>query len=239
MARFIVAGIQRTGTNLVRTLLNSHPDILCLGEAFDRKNKEDLGYPRYCASSLNKRIRQYVFKRKQIYQYLEQLYEQPYSAIGLKFMFSQARRTKTVIEYTYAHRIRVIQVRRQNLLRTFISRKLAKTRKIYHSKQDVPVIRISLNVDSLIRNLDRISREAQGWRKIIKELECHEVIYENLSTEFMSECQKMLFFLNVNESTALSTQFRKVTPNRMEEFIDNYYDIVKILKGTKYNQYLD
>lgn len=85
---FVVTGIQRTGTTLVRTTLDSHPDILCAGETFQTgfeplRGKFRLfgpyrmtgnGFFVYSAASLPRQLRSVLAKPGLIDEYLDHFY---------------------------------------------------------------------------------------------------------------------------------------------------------------------
>ena len=126
VTRFIVLGTQRAGTTLVRTCLDSHPAIRCIGETFDIAYAGELGYRAWCSSSPIRRMRHRLDRGRLVSAYLDELFGQPgYRAIGLKYMYNHTKLFERLVPYVLEHRVRVIHVVRENALKTFVSRAAA------------------------------------------------------------------------------------------------------------------
>ena len=95
--RFVILGVQRTGTILLMGLLDSHPEIACTGELF--QHKTDLvphsvpRYRLYVTSSLKARVLHLAARRQSIQNYLDNVFTIPDApAVGFKLMLDQAHR---------------------------------------------------------------------------------------------------------------------------------------------------
>ncbi|MCG8588977.1 MAG: sulfotransferase, partial [Proteobacteria bacterium] len=83
MKKFVIVGVQRTGTNLVQSLLDSHSAICCLNEVFllgtrrGRRYEGPLGYPHYRERSWRRRLGHRLWRTRQVRAYLDSLYATP------------------------------------------------------------------------------------------------------------------------------------------------------------------
>lgn len=237
--RFVVAGIQRTGTNYIRTLLDSHPDVLCIGEAFLDWYREPLGYPRFRRSGWRRRVGHWLHRRRQLTEYLDGLYGMPgLRAIGFKLMHTQLIQYPAVGDYLTTRRPKVMHVVRNNVLRTLVSRKLARARNLYHSREAVPPASIRLEPSSLIRELEAIDTEAAAWEGFLRGLEVLRVEYESMLEEPVAECRRMLGFLGVDADAELASPFQRVTSGGLEDLLENYDEVVERVGGTRYDHCL-
>ena len=119
MTKFVVFGLQRTGTTWVVSLLQSHPGILSLGEIFSQKeNKLKVGIPSYklYLKQLSPGIVDGAPQHKNmITPYLDTIFSKKgYDAIGFKLMLNQITKYQKVMEYLKENRFKAILVNRES-----------------------------------------------------------------------------------------------------------------------------
>ncbi len=237
MQPFVTVGIQRTGTTLLVTSLDSHPDIMCHGDTFlsDRKAH----YECYRNFSWKRRLGHYLDRRRQMRCYLTDFYMTPgYAAIGFKLMQSQARRYPMVWEYLREQEVKVIRVVRCNQLKILVSRILSKRTGIPHSTSRFCPPRLHLPTWNLKRRLDSITRENERWSILLADVEFLPVVYERVLCDRQAEFRRILEFLRVDSNVALHSPYQKIAPNRLPDIIENYADVVRCISGTRHERYL-
>ena len=125
--RFLILGRSRVGSNFLRGLLNSHSQITVFGELF--QNKEEIGWamPGYRQS----RRLMTLFHEEPV-RFLEEKVFHPFphgvTAVGFKLFYYHARDEawRPVWDYLQAETgIKVIHLRRENILRTHLSKQQA------------------------------------------------------------------------------------------------------------------
>ena len=239
MQPFVIVGIQRTGTNLLVSSLNSHPDILCIGETFLSRGKSPYDYGYYRKLSWERRLGHYLDRRRQMGRYLTDLYETPgRAAIGFKLMQSQARRYPMVWDYLRERQVKVIRVVRCNQLKVLVSRMLVKCTGIPHTTTRLCPSRLHLPTWNLERRLDSITRENERWSIILTDVGYLPVVYEQVLSARQTEFRRVLEFLRVDSDVALHTPFHKIAPNRLQDVIENYADVARCLSGTRHEKCL-
>ena len=244
MDRFIIAGTQRTGTSLTVSTLVSHPDIKCFGEVFHfrkGKGKRTPGsYRQYLMQDrFNRTLKHYLNNERQIRNYLDELYStHGAQAVGFKFMLSQTRQFPAALRYVQDHRIKVLHVVRNNILKTLVSRVTAKQRKLYHSTENITVDKVYLRPRGLIRKLDFIASEARAWREAVSDNPYQKISYEDFVADRESVLKKALGFLGVKYIDNLTSHLKKINPNNLEDVILNYKEIKDCLRGSDYEKYL-
>ncbi len=250
MVRFVVFGLQRTGTSLVISLLQSHPDILSLGEIFANKlNRVSKGIPTFElylkeANDAGEAVRSREEMRK---RYLDDLFtEAKARAVGFKLMFNQIPRCPEVLDYFKEHRFKVIAIYRKNLIASAISHIRAMETGIYDCLQpafkeiDPANKKIHIPERMLLSQLKAFTIENKGLRKTIKSLglEGVELSYENLCSGWREEIRKVFTLLGV-ESQELHTRLEKVSPSRLEDSVENYEEIIAAVKNSPFSGYLE
>ena len=248
----MILGIQRTGTTLIRTAINSHPRVLCLGEMFNpdsrnarniQKNgiqkmlsEDEMRYSRYLSKGLGRRISDMFVRNRVVANYLDWLYAQEgYSAVGFKFMYSHLKKYPSVATYIKNKNIHVIHVVRKNVLRTFLSYVTKEARKVAHSELQVEQVRVELPTDTLIAKLDQLSNDSNAWKKLFEASAPYlEVGYENFVNDRSNESSRIMKFLGLDENFELESRLVKLNTASLHEIITNYADIQECLKGTAY-----
>jgi LPS sulfotransferase NodH len=245
--RFAILGIQRTGTTLLMSLLDQHPDIVCVGELFQNKTENAQysirRYRSYARGSARRRILDLLRLGVIVSDYLDTVYPSfDTKVMGFKIMLNQIRRYPSVLAYFVQNQFKVIHVVRSNLLKTHISRLRARESGIYHSTQPIERTGIRVPVMSLPEDLSLLSDENAALTDLVSELglSCHTTTYEKIRGEqWQSEQREILASLGVDPAVELTPQTVKLTPDDLELVIENYDEVVRVLKHTPYESYLD
>lgn len=124
--RFIVIGKGRSGTNLLVQALNSHPHVRCFGELFNwRRPSIDFGLPGYDGyNAADLRLREsdpLTFLDERIFTG----HPDDIRAVGFKLLYQHYLGLKVRPGEIVGAELRVIHVRRRNLLRSLVSQELA------------------------------------------------------------------------------------------------------------------
>lgn len=248
MRKFVVAGIQRSGTTFVTTSLDSHPGILCAGELFKMQRPkgavevQDSGYRNYLESKFRLRLADRILRGRTVRAFLDGFFARAgLDAIGFKLMNNQTYRGHfpMVVPYLIERQVSVIHVVRKNIFKTHLSRLLAQHRRIFHATQRPAMLpRITVPVDDLMRKLSRI--EEQGKR--LKGLFDGHVPYLAYTYEdFVSDPQaaggRMQAFLDV-PLMALRSPLVKIGSDDLSEIVDNLDEVRCCLKGTAYEEWV-
>jgi len=253
MTKFIIVGIQRTGTTLVRTTLDSHPEIICLGEVFIASSglwvrkergtmdelwqRQDLSYRRYVTGSALGRLGHIAWRERLVKNYLDLLYSQEGAvAIGFKFMLNHLRGFPSVLPYIRENKVRVIHVVRENVFDTYLSRITMKARGFAHSTRDVvQQVRVRIPADSLVGELENIEEANEQWaRNFRQNVPFLRVSYEDFVTDRAAQMDKVAEFLDVDQGIALQSNLKKLNTGRLSDIVENLEEIRRCLEGTAF-----
>ncbi|MEL7447995.1 MAG: sulfotransferase [Pseudomonadota bacterium] len=241
MKKFIVAGIQRTGTTYIRTCIDSHPATRCIGEAFKVKNARgkayggDLGYATYLNESRMRWVRHYLGRTGMIHEYLDHVYAlEGFEAVGFKLMYSHARRFPCIVPYMLENNVSVIHVERKNVLKTLVSVITARARGAHHSTKKVDVTQIELDAGNLVDRLARIQRDGQRWQEVFEgKVPYVKVTYEDFVADRDGQSAKVQEFLGLEPHT-LKSDLRKLNPDDLSKIITNYDHVAEVLAGSPF-----
>ena len=174
-------------------------------------------------------------RRRLINGFLSRLFARAgYSAIGFRLMLSQIRKLPQVAECIRTHRLHVIHLTRQNVLKTHISRLVSKTTRQPHPEIRIKVPRIHVPPATLIRKLDRIDWDNRMAESMFSSLPRKSVAYEELCRNEVAVCRGLLSFLGIDQHQDLSSSLVKINPDKMEQVVENYDEVRACLAKTIY-----
>jgi len=256
MEKFVIAGIQRSGTTLVRTTINSHPDILCLGEVFFMRSgpkpaggkrlergfeaSTDVGYRTYADRTPGRRLRHYVARRGLVRDYLDFIYQTPgYSAVGFKFMYGQLRKYPSVLPYIFDNNIHVINVVRENVFRVLLSHLTMRARGVAHSTKEARTVTVHVPTADLVAQLDRLEADGRRWQEVFADYPAYmKISYETFTQDKDSAAREILTFLNMDPDAALQSDLVKLNTAPLPEIVENFDEVQSCLAGTPFARHL-
>ena len=251
MKKFVVVGVQRSGTTFIGSSLDSHPQIKYVGEVFkvrgwylNRSSKKltrrkaysgEYGYTNWSDRSVTRQISHFVCRNQATKNYLDYFYNlEDYDAVGFKLMSSQARRFKGIIPYIQNNDVKVIHIIRENILKTHISRLSASSRSVYHSDKVIRSAKINVPITDLIKNLEKINQDNRRWESLFANTGNYlQVSYESFVKNRTDETEKMCSFLDV-EFQQIQSSLVKLNPDSLKDIIENYQQVESQLSGSEF-----
>jgi LPS sulfotransferase NodH len=218
---FIVLTRSRCGSNLLLSYLNSHPHVFVEAEIFWRMNGRDpIARLRRTFGKQPRRVRARGFK---IFYY----HPLDHAREGLWN------------ELEAMEALRIIHLRRENVLRTLVSRKVAQFDRVWLAEADVPSApkpRVTFTVPELEAGFS----QTRDWEESAARRFCNHatirVTYENLVANPAETMESTLQFLGLG-SFRLHTTLRRQNPERLSELIENYQDLRDAFENTPWRRY--
>ncbi|MGR3303164.1 MAG: hypothetical protein ACUZ8I_11750 [Candidatus Scalindua sp.] len=219
--KFLVFAQGRTGSDLLRSLLNSNPMIFCDGEILEEKVFFPMAYIKAkCASS---RKNTYGFKLK-IYQ-----------LTGNQHILQPEK----FVSNLYNQNWKIIYLNRRNLLRQVVSGYVAQKRKSFHHRQGDSKIKfekIHINYDVLINDLQERECFLMQEKEVLKHVPHITINYEDHLMHYDNQqntLNRVFDFLNV-PSVSVKTNLVKITSSNLSNVILNYNEVKHVIAKTKY-----
>ena len=233
--RFVILAAPRTGSNLLCTLLNSHPEVLCHHELFNpngifyaleyRDGSMDLG-------SMEARDREPL-------AFLQRVWEHPLGASCVGFKMTRGQNDAVMRALIGDPGVLKILLYRRNRLKTFVSEQLARQTdqwEVYARDQLVTgAPRLHIDVESFRAHCDLNERFYQDIEHALRSGRQRwiEVAYENLLAG--SEHVRLLEFLGVGDTRARLTQSSiKQSDTDLRSHIENYRELELALEDSEY-----
>jgi LPS sulfotransferase NodH len=245
--RFIILGRSRTGSAFLRALLNSHSQITTFGEIFRDPEAIGWGLPGYSQSR-----KALSFAQTQPIDFLEtrifRKYPKLTSAVGFKIFYYHAhsKSWKDVWAYLKSQQdIRIIHMKRANILETHLSRKRAGLTNIWEADQSQKRLNIddynqpiSLNYEECLEDFIRTRKWESEYDAFFQNHLKIEIEYEDLAQNTTGEMKKILDFLGTRyeELKPATTKQSRLT---LSQAISNYNELKEKFKETPWFEFFD
>ncbi len=222
---FVILCLGRTGSTHLGSLLDSHPDIHCFGELFtDRKSTLDEAFIK---SPISDPV-----------QYVAQL-TAPLSerAIGFKLPLNSIRAHPAAVRLLEPAGLRIIRLRRLNLLALFASRRLLATTRVSRSTRgDYGDTTVTLDPKQCIAVFRRTEEHERYLDSLAAGKPVFDITYEDLAAR--RGLDDLQAFLGV-EPLTLESRFKRLRSRPLSETIENWAEVESALRGSPYERFLE
>ncbi len=234
VSRFVLLCTPRTGSNLLCTLLDSHPDILCHHEIFNPSgifyalHLRDKGFS---LGSMEER-------QNDPLEFMQRIWKYRFGCTHIGFKLNRHQNPQVLHTVLEDRQIRKVILKRRNRVKAFVSWLVAESVNQWEVYRDEDLVknrpRVEVDVPAL---LDNISYCKNYYSEVQEALEtsgqaCFSLYYEDLFN--ISEQQRLLEFLEV-DSRGIELTFRSVkqNPDNLREIVSNYSELESALRGSE------
>ena len=222
---FIILSSGRSGSTLLRILLNCHYSVNCWGELLNREKLEEHGLKKASNEVLINYIlaRLLPFKLWLPYTGFKLFNEQvEYCQLSLKTLLSSLYSPPVIILY------------RENLLETYVSLKIAEQNQIWYSETVVNECSIEVDWEEF---KEYCETERKRWQESLSELSGSQklfVSFEDLIANQDETMNKIFDFLKIKPFPVKASSKRQ-NPQMLEEKVSNYEEITALTKKENYS----
>ncbi|HEU5289676.1 MAG TPA: sulfotransferase domain-containing protein [Cyclobacteriaceae bacterium] len=251
--KFIILTPGRSGSTYLQQLLNSDPAISCYDEIFNVANKNNNSFYSFCRTN-NPKISFFFLRGKfsrsswnfplayLFRQYLKSIYiKTSATKIGFKLIYNQLLHYHPLASWVSGNPIPIIHLQRKNLLKAAISHIKARSTGIYTSTSVSLEKRQKINISpaAILNELRSSSAEKLKCESLIRNNPSITIYYEDLFKNLPSTIQQLQAFLHIENVSFQKPDIVKTNPDRIDEIIENYDDLKKVLRGTDWEGFLD
>jgi LPS sulfotransferase NodH len=234
ITRFVILAAPRSGSNLLCTLLNSHPEILCHHEVYNpggiyyalehRDGSLDLG-------TIENRDRAPLV-------FLNRLWSTNLGHPCVGFKMTRGQNEEVLRHVLFENAVRKIVLKRRNRIKTFVSSLIAERSGQWevYSEADLvePRTKVELNVSDLHRSVAENEAYYDAIDSTIKATgqQSLTVAYEDLGDP--AELARLLTALGVTcPSVRLVARSIKQNPTDLRRLVANFDEVLDTLRGTE------
>ena len=236
--RFIIVGRSRTGSNLLRSLLNAHSQVESYGEVFRSPAREAMDWDHTGVLRQSDRMHRLLledpvsFIGTRIYR----RYPAGIAAVGFKIFYYHAQEGNWQAVWPALQQqtgIRVIHMKRRNMLSTHLSRQRAELTDVWvnTSGQVEQPLAIHLDYEQCLADFQRTraweeacDTQFAGHAKI-------ELFYEDLAQDNDREMRRVQTFLDVDYQPVTPTIYKQ-TQQTLAQAIANYDELKDRFAGS-------
>lgn len=240
--RFVIISRGRSGTSLLRSLLNNHPQVTTFGEIFRRYGAIGWDKPHYRSSSAQLELIQ-VDPVAFLQKYLFCKYPKQIRAVGFKLFYYHARNPEWESMWQYlkaSEDIQVIHLKRENMLATRLSLKRAFMTDAWSSTNRTAGALPPLELD-YEDCLEAFTQTRQWETQIATQFagpRLLEMTYEALCEDREAEMKRVQAFLGLAYRPT-ATSLRQQNQQPLSKSIANYYELKEQFSGTPWLQFFE
>ncbi len=160
-------------------------------------------------------------------------------AIGFKLMYDQLGYYGFLKSLIKSENISVIHLIRNNPLKIYLSRLTRRKRGVAHAVYAVKEVKVCVDPQSILTNLSVIVKNQGRIKKFFPDNPYLEITSEDFFRNHSETSKKIIDFLGVQDCEIRVPKLKKLNPDSVREIIENYDEILEILKGTPYERFLD
>jgi LPS sulfotransferase NodH len=235
---FVILAAPRTGSNWLCSLLNSHPGILCHHEVF---NPNGIFYALDCRDGALD-LGTIEERNRRPLEFLNRIWQNPRGSDCVGFKMTRGQDERVLQAVLSDRSVRKIVLRRRNVLRTYVSEKIAEQTgrwEVYDSSE-------------LKKKPSRVRIEIEDLRDHMR---VNDAFYDRLEQNlclsgqtFLGVCYEQLFaidahsrllkFLDVSPSNLAAKSVRQ-NPGDLTQLISNYHELESTLAGSEIQALLE
>lgn len=224
-AKFVVLGSPRSGTTMLLSYLNSHPNVKAKGELF-----------RFLRGRSSEGLWADAFMTKKVGVH----------AVGFKLLRSHPEDSidKSVWSRIKGdEKLKILHLRRKNLVRWYVSRLVALQTSCwntYSRKKVLPLSerKIHVNVAEALASFESELRYHEQIERYYSKSQLLKVVYEDLVRSGDQEFSRIFKFLSIPDCRVRSSTV-KINFEPLHDLITNYKEVESRLKNTPYSCFLE
>lgn len=259
-SKYIILTTNRTGSNYLRSFLMTSPNIVCFGELFNQE-RVLFNYPGFPDERDKNILAVRNFDSTKFAEnFIYRNYHDNIKAVGFKMMYHNQSEGNDVWNYLRELKgLKVIHLRRKNLLDSLISLKLAEKTNIWsvidedfarkaalNDLEDaIPVKMLTSNDENTTLEIDynlcnnyfdSVTKYASHYSRYFSKTQVEEVFYEDLQSNPRGIIDRVFDFIEIERKECYSPM-KKVNNRSASEVISNYNELKDKFKGTQWSHF--
>ena len=240
--RAIVLTTQRSGSTFLVDCLRSHPEIECAGEILN--GDPDVPRPAY-RGPFKAFVKAARYARSGAWladRWIDAFYRRGGARVRcFKAMYNQLSRPFAMRYFERNTDVRVIHLRRTNLLKVYVSTLLMSKRRFVQAKTPTEAVWIRVNPAKAIESMRRAREQYEWFERAFERHPRLEVQYERLFDGPYLQgdtAREVCSFLDV-ASMRMKSMLVKLNPELLRDMVTNYDELANAVSRTEFRGLLD
>lgn len=240
--RFIILGRSRTGSNFLRGLLASRADVIVLGEIL--KNPENIewglnGFPQARNAAAVYREDPAAFLSDHVFRSLPT----SVNALGFKLFYYHSRQDDRKSAWHHLKldkSIRVIHIKRNNILHTFLSwtRANENGRWVARAKPDSESEPVTLTYEDCLHEFESTRKWEQEADEFFSDHSLLSINYEDLAADYQKTMVRIQKFLGIPYAQ-VKPQTYKQSRLPLDQAITNFHELKDRFQGSTWEEFFE
>lgn len=239
---FIILGTARTGSSLLVQTLRSHPSVVSFGEVLNpaKAGYNTPGFENWRGVARRARdLAPIHFFETGVFTG----YRPDITAVGCKIFYAHVERPifAAAREWlTGNERLRVVHLRRSNVLRTYLSLVIARKTRVYgtRSRENRSTLEVTLSPAACERFFENTTRLHGTYGKLFAGHETLDIDYEDFVADRDRHAMRLQEFLDL-EPSPLGAPLVKQELRPLVEAITNYEELARHFADTRWAVHFD
>ena len=218
--KFVILAMPRTGSTLLTTTLNTHPDIACHGEIFRRNIKKIQG-PVKILNKVDSEFQDEDYRIDNPFALLDNIcrLEEKSTCIGFKLMLVQH---PSLMENIIKDKtdFKIIFLKRDNVLSVYSSDRIAQAtgQNIAGKKSNIKTAKVKFEATSFEEFLDKYESKYQHTKQLLESVNREHLELEYNDLRSPQGFEEVLRFLKVNEEVMRTPTKKRNSDSILERF---------------------
>lgn len=246
MCKFLIIGHARSGSTLLCRSLDLHPDLKVYVEALHPADPGVIAWRKSYVQDIYK-VDTLQFIQDGIYTRISKNYNlnplvdrifKDYN--GFKILFQQLPLNYNVWAHLVKLDLKIIYIRRKNLLESALSIRLAERSHIWQVSPGQQIIDQPIDIDPIFLRsyFQHVDKGFKAIKRLFQKHESLEIEYEDLCRNWNKKIMEVETFLNV-KPTELIMSTGKRTQLRPSQAISNYKELESQFKNTPWYKFFN
>lgn len=238
--RFLILASARTGSTLLTRSLNRHSGILAYGEVLRDKRFFPARFAEFGHSQGLYQNDPAAFVERKVYR----KYPPDVAAVGFKIFYRHAPREtawgQAVWQYLAGQTaIKVIHLKRRNLLKAQLSRqKAAGTKEWIKYSADYQNNAITLTYDDALSRFTQTRQWETEYAALLAGHPLLDVYYEDLAADYANQMSRLQTFLGVPHEV-IQPPTQKRPSQSLSDQVGNYHELKTQFQGSLWAEFFD
>lgn len=160
-------------------------------------------------------------------------------AIGFKVMVNHMNSIPYIRKWILQNNVKIIILKRENILKKYVSHVASYKRKIAHSTKNVENVNISLDIPDCERYIRNTMNEYKILDSFKKDKNCFSLSYEEFFSDPEKNMKEVLSFIGVNEKIPFEKpKLKKLNSKSLEDIVQNLDEVKLSLENNNFDKYI-